>query len=597
MKPASKTSGNELMDALRDCRQAFCTVGAFSAVINVLLLAPSLYMLQVYDRVLASRNELTLLMLTLLVLGAYGAMAALELVRTFVLVRLGSRLDMKLSRRIYTAAFERNLRQPGQAAGQPLQDLTTVRQFLTGTGPAAFFDAPWLPLYLAVIFLFNVSLGVFALGAAAVLVALAWANERVTRKPLGEAGEAAIAAQQSATNNLRNAEVIQAMGMLPALMKAWQRQHLRFLHLQSQASDKGGMVGALSKFTRTAMQSLVLGFGAMLAIRGDITPGMMIVSSILMGRVLAPVDALIGVWKGWRTAVSAYERLGALLQAHPARAAVMELPKPSGRLKLEAVSALAPGASTPTLRNVSLSLSGGELLCVIGPSGAGKSALARVMVGVWPASSGSVRLDEAEMAQWERSRLGPAIGYLPQDVELFAGTVAQNIARMGETDAAMVVEAARSAGVHEMILRMPQGYETVLKDGGAGLSGGQKQRIGLARALYGQPCLVVLDEPNSNLDDAGEHALVAALQALRARGCTVVMITHRSAALSVASHVMLMVDGEVRLLGERDRVLAAMAQAQQGVAARGNLRPVPGTAADAHDRTVPGAQGGTAAAA
>ena len=518
--------------ALAGFRSAFRSVGVFSAVINLLMLVPSLYMLQVYDRVMTSQNETTLLMLTLMVLGAFLLQAGLEFVRSFMLVRVGAQLDMQLNQRIYTASFEQNLRRGGGNAGQALADLTTVRQFITGQGVFAFFDAPWFPIYLVVIFLFDWVLGVFAVCGVATLVVLAWANERVSRQPLAEANSMAVNAGQLANNNLRNAEVIEAMGMLPALMNRWFALHSRFLQLQADASEKAGIVMATTKFFRTALQSLILGVGALLALEGRITPGMMMVGSVLMGRALAPVEQLIGVWKTWASTRSAWQRLSELLAAHPPRRDTMSLPAPQGHLALDGVVAAPPGSPTPVIRQLSLQLPAGEVLGIIGPSGSGKSTLARLLVGVWPAAAGSVRLDGADVYQWNKAELGPHLGYLPQDIELFAGTVGENIARFGAVDAERVIEAARRAGVHDMVLRLPKGYDTPLRDGGEGLSGGQKQRLGLARALYGDPALVVLDEPNSNLDDAGEQALAAALQDLRQRGKTVVVISHRSSAIA-----------------------------------------------------------------
>lgn len=556
-----KLPNDEIGQTLREYRQAFRNVGIFSAIINLMMLVPSLYMLQVYDRVLASGNQTTLLMLTLMVVGAFVLMHALELIRSFLMIRVGAQLDLKLNQRVYTASFEQNLKRAGGNAGQALNDLTTMRQFVTGNGLFAFFDAPWFPVYLAVIFMFDWVLGVFAVAGTAVLIALAWANEVVSRKPLGEANSLSVAAGNLATNNLRNAEVIEAMGMLPNLMARWQRIHRRFLKLQGEASEKSGMVSALSKFARITLQSLILGLGALLALENRITPGMMIVGSILMGRALAPVDQLINVWKGWSATQSAYRRLAELLSANPPRVRGMALPRPQGNLALESVTAMPPGSSVPALRSVNLQLQAGEVLGVIGPSGSGKSTLARLLVGVWPATAGKVRLDGSDVYQWNKDELGPHLGYLPQDIELFAGTVSENIARFGMVDADKVIAAAKLAGVHDLILHFPQGYDTVLGDGGAGLSGGQKQRIGLARALYDDPALIVLDEPNSNLDDSGEQALLAAIQQLRQRGRTIVVVSHRTSILQVTTRLLLLRQGTVQAFGPTRAVLAELAKA------------------------------------
>ncbi|MEZ5701791.1 MAG: type I secretion system permease/ATPase [Burkholderiaceae bacterium] len=555
-----KLPDNEIGHALAAFRSAFRSVGAFSAVINLLMLVPSLYMLQVYDRVLTSRNETTLAMLTLMVLGAYLFMNALELVRSHVLIRVGAHLDMQLNQRVYVASFEQNLKRTGGNAGQALADLTTIRQFLTGHSMFAFFDAPWFPVYLVVIFLFDWTLGLFALAGTVVLVLLAWVNEVVSRKPLTEANTMAVAAGNLATNNLRNAEVIEAMGMLPNLMSRWFKLHTRFLQLQAQASQKASLVNASSKFVRVSMQSLILGLGALLALENRITPGMMIVGSILMGRALAPVDQLIAMWKGWSGTRSAYRRLSDLLAANPVRPERMALPRPQGRVAAEAVTVLPPGTQIPALRNLSFNLAAGEALGVIGASGSGKSTLARVLVGVWPAVAGAMRLDGSDVYQWNKAELGPHVGYLPQDVELFSGTISENIARFGEIHADQVIEAAQRAGVHDLIQHFPQGYDTPLGDGGAGLSGGQKQRIGLARALYGDPALVVLDEPNANLDEAGEQALVQALIELKQRGKTLVLITHRPHIIGVTQKLLLLKDGIVQLFGPTEQVLAELSK-------------------------------------
>ena len=573
-----KTPKNEVAQALSDFKGAFRTVGIFSAIINLMLLVPSLYMLQVYDRVLASRNETTLLMLTVMVVGAYLFMSALEFVRSFVLIRVGAQLDMKLNRRIYTAAFEQNLRKAGGNAGQALQDLTTVRQFVTGNGLFAFFDAPWFPVYLVVIFLFSPVLGLFALCGTAVLIALAFVNEAVSRKPLADASTLAVNANNAATNNLRNAEVIEAMGMLPNMMTRWFKLHGRFLQLQAEASGKAGVVGAGTKFFRTSLQSLILGLGALLVLDGKITAGMMVVSSILMGRTLNPVEQLIGVWKSWASTRSAYGRLVELLDANPPRKTGMSLPKPIGLVALESVSAAPPGSTVAIIRNLSFSIMPGDVLGVIGPSGAGKSTLARLLVGVWPAAVGKVRLDGADLYQWNKDELGPSIGYLPQDIELFAGSVSENIARFGELDPEKVVVAAKLAGVHEMILQLRQGYDTPLGDSGAGLSGGQKQRIALARALYDDPSLLVLDEPNSNLDEAGEQALAAAVAAFRERGRTVVLISHRASALATTNKLLLLHEGTAQMFGPTAQVLTELSKLTAQAAKATPAKPTAKTA-------------------
>lgn len=560
MKLPSNRPGALLWAALGEFKSTLISVGCFTALINILMLVPSIYMLQVYDRVLTSQNETTLWMLTLMVVGFFAYMGVLEAVRSFIVIRVGHRLEQRFNLNIYRAAFERNLRQGDGAAGQALNDMTQVRQFVTGPALFAFFDAPWFPVYLAVIFLFNVWLGVLASAGALLLVLLAVLNERLTQRPLAEASNLQQQSSSLAGSQLLNAESIQAMGMLGALRQRWFALHGRFLELQNRASDTSAVITATSKSLRLCLQSLVLGLGALLVIEGQMTPGMMIAGSILMGRVLAPIDQLIAVWKQWSGAQLAYKRLETLLQEHPEPPVPMSLPAPDGQLSIEQVSGGPPGRRVATVQQVSFALAPGEVLGVLGASGSGKSTLARLLVGVWQPLAGHVRLDGAELSQWDRDALGPHIGYLPQSIELLRGSIAENIARFGELDGHKVVEAARLAGVHELILRLPQGYDTRLGEGGGDLSGGQKQRIALARALYGSPCLIVLDEPNSNLDSLGEAALANAIVQLKALGRTVVLVTHRSAALAQADKLLVMNDGRVQAFGPARDILQALGQ-------------------------------------
>ncbi len=548
-------AGGELKEALRALRNAFVTVGAFSGFINLMMLAPALYMLQVYDRVLGSRNETTLVMLTVLVVGALLFMAALESVRGWILVRVGARLDAQLNARVFTAAFERNLLQAGSNTAQPIHDLNTVRQTLTGAALLAAFDAPWLPAYLVVIFVMSPLLGWFALAGAVLLLALAVLNERLSKPRLDEAQKFSMQSHQALPSHLRNSEVIEAMGMLPNILARWHALHRQQIQAQALASDRAAMLSGTTKFVRVAMQSLVLGFGALLVLEDQITAGMMIAASILLGRALAPIELLVANWKQIVAGRQAHARLEDLLQRHPARAAGMSLPRPRGQITAEAVSAMPPGTRRLVLKNLSFAINPGEVVAVVGPSASGKSSLARLLVGVWPPASGSLRLDGASIYDWNKDELGPAMGYLPQDIELFDGSVAENIARFGSVDAERVVDAARKVGMHEHILRLPQGYDTPLGAEGGNLSAGQRQRIGLARALYGDPALIVLDEPNSNLDDAGEKALLETLFALKARGCTVVIVTHRMSTLAAADKVMVLTDGALAAFGPRDEVL------------------------------------------
>ena len=559
--PKQSSIRSELADALFRLRRSFYSLAAFSGVINVMMLTPAIYMLQVYDRALVSRNVTTLGMLTLLVVGLFLLMSALEMTRTRVLIRVGNYLDMALNRRIFSAAFERNLSRAGGNPAQALQDLAQVRQFLTGNGLFAFFDAPWTPIYLVVCYLIHPWLGLVTTIGSLILVGLAYLTEKATQKPLAEANQASMSSASYANNNLRNAEVIEAMGMLPSIGKRWYQGHLRILQMQTLASDRAALISSTGRFVRITLQSVILGTGALLAIEGKITPGMMIACSILTGRALGPVEQVIASWKQLLGCRLAWGRLNDLLQDYPQRPPSMSLQRPMGMLAVENVIAGAPGTTTSIVRGVSFSLVPGESLGIIGPSASGKSTLARLLVGVWPAQAGKVRLDGADIFTWNKAELGPWLGYLPQDVELFEGTIAENIARFAEVDSDAVIRAARSSGVHDMILRFPQGYDTRLAADGTPLSGGQKQRIALARALYGEPNLVVLDEPNASLDDVGEKALVDALAELKARGATVILISHRPNVLCAVDKILMLRDGAVHMLGSRDEVFAALRKA------------------------------------
>ncbi|GAA5235907.1 type I secretion system permease/ATPase [Verticiella sediminum] len=573
-----KAPRDEIVQALLGFKQAFRSVGVFSAIINLLMLSPAMYMLQLYDRVISSRNVYTLLMLTLILLGAYLVLAALEYIRSQVVIRVGAKLDLHLNRRVYTAAFEQNLKAGDGNASQALNDLTNIRQFFTGNTLFAFFDAPWAPIYIIVIFLFNVWLGVFALVGTLLLVVLAVINQSITKKPLAEANSMAVAASAYAGNTLRNAEVIEAMGMLPNLQQRWYRMHEKFLALQGEASEKAAKINAVTRFLRLSLQSGALGFGAFLVIEGQMTPGMMIAGSILMGRALAPVEGLINGRKTWSGVRSSHARLVKLLENNAPRGSSMSLPPPTGALSIEGVTAGPPGVRVPVLRNVNFNLEPGDVLGLIGPSGSGKSTLARLLVGIWPSFGGKVRLDGADVYQWNKDELGPHLGYLPQDIELFAGSISENISRFGNLDPERVVEAARMAGVHDMILQFAKGYDTQIGEGGANLSGGQRQRIALARALYGRPALVVLDEPNSNLDETGEEALRNAVGRMKESGQTVILITHRTSIIATTTKLLLLRDGTVNMFGPTPQVLAAIAQGNQqrkggGPAAIGGPKP------------------------
>ena len=565
LKPPPAT--NEILVAVYGYKKIFKAVGIFTACINLLLLVPSIYMLEVYDRVLTSRNSSTLLMLTLIIVGLFLIYAALDAIRSYAVIEMGKKIDAQLNQRTFTAAFEQNLKQRGGVAGQALNDLSTIRQFVTGQSLFAFFDAPWFPFYLIVIFLFSPWLGLFATVCTLLMLTLAIINERITHEPLAKANTVAVQSSNLATNNLRQAEVLESMGMLPAIRSRWFQLHTQFLEWQSVASQRAATMGAMTKFLRTLMQSLILGFAAYLVLQNSLSPGMMIAATILLGKALSPVESVINVWRQWRGVVSSYERLEKLLSDNPPRTPGMSLERPQGFLEFERVYAAPPGVNLPVLKDVSFKIEPGDVLGVIGPSASGKSTLARVAVGIWPGVPNCARIDGADVYQWNKDELGPAIGYMPQDIEVFPGTVSENIARFSEHESTDVIAAAKSAGVHDMILHLPEGYDTKIGDGGVGLSGGQKQRLALARALYGNPSVVVLDEPNSNLDDAGEQALVSAIIGLRQRKATVILITHRSTVLQATTKLLLLREGSVVLFGPTGQVLEALQQKQSEILA------------------------------
>lgn len=565
LKPPPAT--NEILVAVYGYKKIFKAVGVFTACINLLLLVPSIYMLEVYDRVLTSRNSNTLFMLTLIIVGLFVIYAALDAIRSYAVIEMGKKIDAQLNQRTFTAAFEQNLKQRGGVAGQALNDLSTIRQFVTGQSLFAFFDAPWFPFYLIVIFLFSPWLGLFATVCTLLMLILAIINERITHEPLGKANTVAVQSANLATNNLRQAEVLESMGMLPAIRSRWFQLHTQFLEWQSIASQRAAAMGAMTKFLRTLMQSLILGLAAYLVLQNSISPGMMIAATILLGKALSPVESVINVWRQWRGVVSSYERLEKLLSDNPPRTPGMSLERPQGFLEFERVYAAPPGVNLPVLKDVSFKIEPGDVLGVIGPSASGKSTLARVAVGIWPGVPNCARIDGADVYQWNKDELGPAIGYMPQDIEVFPGTVSENIARFSEHESSDVIAAAKSAGVHDMVLHLPEGYDTRIGDGGVGLSGGQKQRLALARALYGNPSVVVLDEPNSNLDDAGEQALVNAIIGLRQRKATVILITHRSTVLQATTKLLFLREGSVVLFGPTGQVLETLQQKQSEILA------------------------------
>ena len=547
---------DELRALLLSCKSYFVTAMIFSCAINLLYLAGPLYMLQVYDRVVSSGSVVTLVMLTLVLLLAFAALSALDMVRGRILGRASIRLDQQMAPRVIAATVDASLK-TGTAKSQYLRDFDNFRQCVTGAGIHAAFDLPWAPIYIAVIFVLHPVLGAFALASAIVLVLLAVLNERWVRAPLAEANEAGVRSYNFTDMSLRNSEAIQAMGMLDGLIHRWYRDRNLAIDRQVAASDRAAAMASLIRFLRLAVQSMILGLGAYLVIERAATVGAMFAASILLGRAMQPVEQIVAVWRTVVSALSAYRRVAVLLKAIPVLEPRLSLPKPAGDLSVENLSYGILGSSRPILRAVNFDVAAGELLGVVGPSGAGKSTLARHIVGVLAPSAGTVRLDGADVSTWPRASFGCYVGYLPQDVELLADSVAANISRFNNDDE-KIIEAAKLAGVHEMILRLPDGYDTQVGEGGAVLSGGYRQRIALARAVYGSPRLVVLDEPASNLDVDGDSALADCLLQLKKAGTTVVIVSHRPSTLGVVDRILVMRDGAVELFGPRAEIMARL---------------------------------------
>ncbi|NJL70545.1 MAG: type I secretion system permease/ATPase [Candidatus Competibacteraceae bacterium] len=563
------------------CRSAFIGVGLLSGTVNVLTLTGSFFMLQVYDRVIPSRSLPTLVGLAALTVGLYIFQGILENIRTRVLVRVGTSLDESVGHRVFSIIAQLPLSVQATVDGlQPLRDLDQIRSFLSGLGPTAFFDLPWMPLYLGICFLFHPWIGVAATAGAIILIALTLFTEAMTTAPAKAAAEAA--ARRNVLTNAcrRNAEALKAMGFAHRLQARWDASNTAFLESQRRTSDVANGLGATSKVLRMILQSAILGLGAWLVIRQEASGGIIIASSIMMSRALAPVELAIANWKGFVSARQSWRRLDDLLACLPTRPMPMSLQAPKASLAVEGISVTPPGMRTLVVQDVAFSLRAGQGLGVIGPSASGKSSLVRAVVGVWAPARGAIRLDGAALDQWNPEALGGHIGYLPQEIELFSGTIAENIARF-ETpyDPKAVLQAAQAAGVHDMILRLPDGYDTEIGEAGMALSAGQKQRVALARALYRDPFLVVLDEPNSNLDADGEAALTVAIQSVRARGGIVIVVAHRPSALASVDQVLAMGNGRVQAFGPKDKVLKQVLQRPQNVPAP--MRVAAGSGAEA----------------
>lgn len=575
MKLSAFAQRNPLNAILWQFRHEFYVVGLFSMVANLLMLTPTIYLLQVFDRVMLSQSELTLLLVSLLALFFFSVMAFAEWVRSRLLVRAGVRFDALINTRVFKAGFEASLNQAGRNPREAFSDLINLRQFMTGQGVIAFFDAPWTPIYIAVCWLLHPWLGMLAILFALILVVVAWFGHRLTQSGHEKVIESGFKVNGFTQSKLRNVETIEAMGMLDNLRRRWVNLNRQHLDVQAQSADLGQRVLSFTKFIQYTQQSLMLGAGAWLVIRGELSPGAMIAANVLMGRALQPVQLIVASWKGFITARLSFQRLVSLLGEYPERAGLSLPGAPRGQLSLRGLRATVNGRAEPILKGIDAEFAAGEVVAILGPSGSGKSTLARCLMGIWPQTEGAVLLDGTPLKEWDRHELGPYLGYLPQDVELLEGTIAENIARFGDIDSAKVIAAAEGAGLHEMILRFPQGYDSPMGVAGNLLSGGQRQRIALARAMYGNPSVLVLDEPNANLDDAGEAALLQAVQKLKAQGKTVFIISHRGGIVNSADRLLVLVQGQIKLLGPRDEVLAALAPALAPAPAPAPTSPQP----------------------
>jgi len=556
-----------LSSALASCRGAFIGIALFSGMSNILLLTGSMFMMEVYDRVLPSRSVPTLIGLSILAAALYTAQGGFDLIRSRLLARVGATLDETLSPRVYDSMVQLPVRMGARSDSmQPLRDLDAVRSFLSSMGPTALFDMPWMPLYLTIIFAFHPILGLTALGGALLLVCLTALTEVLTRKPTKATVEFAVSRQRLADTSRRNAEVMVAMGLTQRVGAFWRDANRNYIAAHQAASDVAGGLGALSKVFRLMLQSAMLGVGAYLVIMQEATAGIIIAGSILSARALAPVDLAIAHWKGFASARQSWQRLSKLLSMVPPTSDTMGLPVPTNSFAVENISIVPPGEQKFVVTDVTFTLNRGQGLGIIGPSASGKSCLARALVGAWLPARGKIRLDGAALDQWDGTALGRHIGYLPQDVELFAGTVAQNISRFDDqADPELIVRAARAADVHELIVRLPNGYNSQIGEQGTMLSAGQRQRVGLARALYGDPFLVVLDEPDANLDSEGIVALMHAILGVRTRGGIVIVVAHRHNVLSNVDLLLAMNMGRALAAGPKDAVMKKLRLAAPGM--------------------------------
>ncbi len=560
-KNVDSTKKSELQTALKDMKKIFISLGIYSFFLNILMLVAPFYMLVVYDVVMPSKNMNTLLLVTLIVIMFFVGIWILDYIRSRLMIYASNKLDLILNKRIFDATFELASKYPDRANVQPVRDFNSIKTFLGGQAVFAFFDFPWFPIYIAIMFAFSSIYGIYGLIATAIIILLTWLNEKATKEGLNTSNEEYRKAISFFDNNIRNVEVVKAMGMKENLHRIWMEKYNRYLLTHSKASTTASFYSNASKSFRMMSTSMMYGVGALLAIVGAISPGMIIAGAVLLGRALQPITQIVATWKSFTNAKISYNKLNDLLSEFPEEEEKLKLPEPKGIIRFENVITIPPLGKKPVLKGISLQINEGETVGVIGPSAAGKSSFAKTAVGVWQPSSGHIRIDGADIHQYNSVDLGKHIGYLPQDIELFEGTIAANISRFDENpEDDKIIEAAKLSGTHELILNLPEGYGTKVGVGGMSLSGGQKQRIGLARALYGNPKIVVLDEPNSNLDDAGEYALMLAIRALQEKGTTIVFITHKNNLINLAQKLLLIRDGSVLMYDKKEKVIEFLAQ-------------------------------------
>ncbi len=560
----AENTKSDLQLALKSMKKIFVSLGIYSFFLNILMLVAPFYMLVVYDVVMPSNNLDTLYLVTGITVVFFIGMWILDFVRSQLMIYATSKLDVVLNERLFEATFDLAAKYPDKANSQPLRDFSNIKSFLGGQAVFAFFDFPWFPLYIALLFAFDTVFGLYGLAATIVLIIITWLNEKKTKEGLEESNAEYREAMNFFDNNIRNVEVVKAMGMKKNLHRIWMEKYSRYLTIHTEASATASFYSNASKALRMMSSSMMYGVGALLAIIGSISPGMIIAGAVLLGRALQPITQMIGTWKSFASARISYRKLNELLLEFPEEKEKTALPDPEGTIKFENVVVVPPLAEKPVLFGISLQIDKGSVVGVIGPSAAGKSSLAKTIVGVWLPSSGNIRIDGADVTQYNSDHLGNFLGYLPQDIELFEGTIANNIARFQEdAEDETVIEAGKLSGTHELILNLPHGYDTRVGPNGMSLSGGQKQRIGLARAIYGNPKMVILDEPNSNLDDAGEYALMMAIRTLKEKGSTVVFITHKKNILNLADKLIVMESGQVKLYDETEAVINALSQTKQ----------------------------------